>query len=318
LFGLLAQASHSAAIAQAKSKAQHLLSEGSALYEKGGYADALEKFKEAYSTYDSPKLLFNIGQANRDLGRPAEAMEAFEHFLLTARDAAPETIADAENSMVELQKIVGRLRIDCRTESATVSFDGKDLGLAPLHKLLWATPGRHQVTARHWNYLPAVEEVEVRAGKVQTVRIVLRATSPSVDGATAPAPEQPVDKAVLVLNQQKPAESSSGWWMDRTWTWVAAGSAVLFSAGGVAAGLAMKSKFDGLNRTCGSGNSDRPSCSESEISAVATRRNVANVMWGLAAASAATAGILFYFEGRAVTVTPLAGETVGLVGGLRY
>ena len=81
LFALLAQASDPATSAQAKSRAQVLLTEGSALYEKGEFAEALEKFKEAYATFDSPKLLFNIGQANRDLGRPAEAVDAFEHFL---------------------------------------------------------------------------------------------------------------------------------------------------------------------------------------------------------------------------------------------
>ena len=96
LFALLAQASDPATSAQAKSRAQVLLTEGSALYERGEFAEALEKFKEAYATFDSPKLLFNIGQANRDLGRPAEAVDAFEHFLVAARDAAPETIADAK------------------------------------------------------------------------------------------------------------------------------------------------------------------------------------------------------------------------------
>ena len=31
-------------------------------------------------------------QANRGLGRPVEALEAFEQFLLGARDAAPDAI----------------------------------------------------------------------------------------------------------------------------------------------------------------------------------------------------------------------------------
>ena len=319
LFALLAQASDPATSAQAKSRAQVLLTEGSALYEKGEFAEALEKFKEAYATFDSPKLLFNIGQANRDLGRPAEAVDAFEHFLVAARDAAPETIADAQKSLEELRKKVGRLHIDCQTENATISLDGKDVGLAPLPKLLWATTGRHQVTARHWNFLPAIEDVEVRADTVQTVRIVLHAPAAQVGGTSAPTPEPGADKTPPpALETAKVAVPTSGWWMGRTWTWVAAGSAVLFTAGAVTAGLAMQSKFDSLNTACGSGNTARPGCNESEISAVATRRNLANVAWGLAAASAVTAGILFFVEGRPVTVAPLAGETVGLAASLRY
>ena len=68
-----------------------MLTEGSALYEKGDYAGALEKFNAAYAAYPSPKLMFNIGQADRDLSRPVEALEAFEKFLASDTDASPET-----------------------------------------------------------------------------------------------------------------------------------------------------------------------------------------------------------------------------------
>jgi hypothetical protein len=322
LLGLLAQSSNPATNPEAKAKAQSLLTEGSALYEKGDYADALEKFKQAFAAYDSPKLLFNIGQANRDLGRPAEALEAFEQFLIGAGDAAPETIEEARRSVDELQMKLGRVRVECPIENATISLDGKDVGLTPLTKLLWATPGRHQVTARHWSFPPAIENVEVRVGEVSPVRIVLQAP---VEKVVAPPPsptEGPAGRSGLsseeaqsARQEAKPGESSKGWWMGRTWTWVAAGSAVLFGAGAVTAGLAMQSKYDSLKKTCGG---SQLGCSESDISAVATRRNVANVMWALAGASAVTAGILFFVEGHPVTVTPMAGEIVGFSGGLRF
>ena len=319
LLGFLAQASESPSTIQAKAKAQSLLTEGSALYEKGDYADALDKFKEAFATYDSPKLLFNIGQANRDLGRPVEALEAFEQFLIGARDAAPETIADAKRSVEELQGKLGRLRIDCRTDNATISLDGKDVGLTPLAKLLWAEPGRHQVTARHWNFAPVVENVDVRVGTVLPVRIVLQPPAklpPAAGAAPAQVRSEPAARPILSFKEPKPAES--GWWMGRTWTWVAAGSAVLFGAGAGVAGLSMQSKFDSLNKSCGSASSSAQPCSESDINAVTTRRNIANVLWALTGASAVTAGILFFVEGYPVTVTPMAGDTVGLAGGMRY
>jgi tetratricopeptide (TPR) repeat protein len=315
--GFLAQSSDSTASAEAKAKAQSLLTEGSALYEKGDYADALDKFKQAFATYDSPKLLFNIGQANRDLGRPVEALEAFERFLIGALDAAPETIEDAKRSVEELQKKLGRLRVDCQTDNATISVDGKEVGLTPLPKLLWATTGRHQVTARHWSFPPAVEDVEVRAGSVQTVRMVMQVPSAQAPLANPARPEASPERTDLVTKEPKPAEPS-GWWMGRKWTWVAAGSAVLFTAGAAAAGLSMQSKYDSLNRSCGSGSQNPLGCSDSDINAVTTRRNAANVMWALAGASAVTAGILFFVEGHPVTLTPVAGETVGFIGGLSY
>ena len=319
LLGFLAQSSESDVNAQAKAKAQSLLTEGSASYERGNYADALEKFKAAFAAYDSPKLLFNIGQANRDLGRPVEALEAFEQFLVGTLDAAPETIADAKRSVVELQNRLGRLRIECQTANATISLDGKDVGLTPLSRLLWATPGRHQVTARHWGFTPAIESVEVRLGSVQSVPIVLLAPAANAAGSEVSPSESSATQSELTLKEPKSTDAvSRGWWMGRKWTWVAAGSAVVFSAGAIAAGVLMQSKYDSLNSSCGSASPNQLGCSGSDVSGVTTRRNVANVMWALAGASAVTAGILFFVEGHPVTVTPLAGETVGFVGGVRY
>src|SRR6266550_719215 len=77
---------------QAKARAQALLSEGTAAYGRGDYAAALDKFTAAYRIFPSPKLWFNIGQANRDLGRPVEAVAAFDRFLRNAGDAPPETL----------------------------------------------------------------------------------------------------------------------------------------------------------------------------------------------------------------------------------
>jgi hypothetical protein len=317
--GLLAQSSELDVNASAKAKAQSLLTEGSAFYEKGDYANALERFKAAFAAYDSPKLLFNIGQANRDLGRPVEALEAFEQFLIGDLDAAPETLAEAKGSVTELQKQLGRLRIDCQTVNATISVDGKDVGLTPLPKLLWATPGRHQVTARHWGFTPAIEDVEVRVSNVQPVRIALQEPVAQTLGSGASHSEQPATQSDVVLKESTSANgSSSGWWLGRKWTWVAAGSAVVFSASAIAAGLSMQSKYDSLNKSCGSASPNRLGCVESDIGAVTTRRNVANVLWALAGASAVTGGILFLVEGRPVSVVPVAGETVGFVAGLSY
>jgi tetratricopeptide (TPR) repeat protein len=318
LLGLLAQSADPDTTTQAKAKAQDLLTQGSALYEKGDYAEALDKFKVAFATYDSPKLLFNIGQANRDLGRPVEALEAFEQFLIGARDAAPETLDDAKRSVDELQTKLGRLRVECQTENATISLDGKDVGVTPLTKLLWAAPGRHQVTARHWSFPPAVESLDVRAGVVLPVRMVLQASAASLPVAQSSEPEPAVERVDLSIKKSQPTPASTGWWMGRTWTWVAAGSAALFAAGAGAAGLAMQSKYDSLNKSCGSASPGQSGCAESDISAVNSRRNMANAMWAIAGASAVTAGILFFVEGHPVTVTPVAGETVGFVGGLSY
>jgi tetratricopeptide (TPR) repeat protein len=122
LLSLLAQLSPPAADPQAKARAQGLLNAGSELYGKGDYAGVLEKFNAAYAANPSPKLMFNIGQANRDLSRPVEALEALEKFLASDTNASPETTAEARNAVAELREKLGQIRIDCEMPGAEARY----------------------------------------------------------------------------------------------------------------------------------------------------------------------------------------------------
>ena len=314
LLTLLAQASPLTADPQAKAQARVLLGEGTKLYQHGDVAGALEKFQAAYAVFPSPKLMFNIGQANRDLSRPVEALQAFEKFLAEATDASAETIADAHKSAAELQKKLGRIRVDCDMAGTEVSLDGKSMGLTPLPELTWATPGRHQVTASHAGAAPAIENVDVTAGSVSTV--TMRLGPPAIPAAAAPVPA-PAPK--LDLQAPRPSEASQGWWLGRKWTWVAAGSTVLLAVGAITAGVLMQDRFDSLNGSCGSASKDPTiGCSQSQIDSVSTRQTTANVFWILTGAAAVTTGVLFYFEGRPVSVAPVAGGITGFSAAVRY
>jgi hypothetical protein len=307
LIAILAQASPLTADPQAEAQAQELLGQGTKLYQQGDVGGALEKFNAAYAAYPSPKLMFNIGQANRDLSRPVEALQAFEKFLVGAPDASPETVADARRSVEQLQSKLGRIQIDCDTTGAEVSVDGKSVGLIPLPDPIWAAPGRHQVTAKHASTTPVIEDVDVTVGSLSTVTMrMLPLTAP----VAAPG-----------LNVQiapSPSNTDQGWWLGRKWTWVAAGSTVLLAAGAITAGALMQSKFDSLRSSCGAGNALRPGCSQSDIDSVSSRQTTANVFWGLTAAAAATTGVLFYFEGEPVSAAPMAGGATGFVASVRY
>jgi hypothetical protein len=313
LLAILAQTSPLTADPQSKAQAQALLGQGTKLYQQGDVAEALEKFNAAYAAYASPKLMFNIGQCNRDLSRPVEALEAFEKFLAGAAEASPDMIADARTSVAQLQKKLGRIQIDCETAGAEVSVDGKSVGLAPLPDPIWATPGHHQVTAKHASAAPGIEDVDVTAGSVSTVTMRMLPLAVPV-AALAPKTAPGFD-----VQATPPSSSTSeGWWLGRKWTWVAAGSTVLLAAGAVTTGLLMQSKFDSLRGSCGAGNPARPGCSQSDIDSVSSRQTVANVFWGLTAAAAVTTGVLFYFEGRPVSAAPMAGGATGFVATMKY
>ena len=316
LLALLAQTAAPTGSPEAKARAQSLVKEGTKLYDRGSLGEALEKFKQAYVEYASPKLFFNIGQANRDLGRPVEAIEYFERFLAEVKDASPEVTAEARKSVAEQKTKVGSLIIECTTAGAEIGVDGNLVGLAPLANSVRVMPGNHQVTARHSAGALAMEDVNVRAGTVETVVLRLRAVVEPV--AVAPPPAAAMDLQARPAQSVPPAESDQGWWLGRKWTWVAAGSTVVFTGAAAIFGARMQSKFDSLHGSCGSASQSTVACSKSDIDSVNTLKNTANIFWGLAGAAAVTAGVLFFVEGRPVTVAPLAGQTTGLFASVRY
>ena len=136
------------------------------------------------------------------------------------------------------------------------------------------------------------------------------------EAAAPPTASPPVAEVQPIPAQA--AVGQHGWWLGRKWTWVAASSALLLAAGATTFGLLARSKFNELKRSCGSVSNAQIGCSESEISSVNTRQVTANLLWGAAGVAAATAGLLFYLEGRSVAVAPMAGRTTGVLARVEF
>jgi hypothetical protein len=318
LVTLLAQDAAPAEGGEAKVRAQALLSQGAQHYQRSEFAAALDKFEQAYGLFPSPKLLFNMGQASRELGRPVEAIDAFERFLAHTVDSPAELAVEARRSVAELSEKLGKLLIECTVTDAEISVDGKRIGQAPVAQLVRVLPGSHQVTATHPGTTPAIETVVVAAGTVQTVVMRPRTLAEVMAGVKVASASEPVvaREAALAL---PPSPDSQGGWLGRKWTWVAVGSSLVLTAGAATAGLAMQARFAELDGRCGSSaGTHYTGCSSGDLDALNLRRNAANVLWGLAAASGVTAGILFFVERGRVTLSPVAGPTTGLLARVRY
>lgn len=325
ILSLLSAQADEAASADPKTKAQILLSEGTQLFNRGAMAEALDRFKQAYAEYASPKLLFNIGLTSRSLGRSVEAMDALEKFLAEATDTPPEMISEAKRAVGELRGMLGNLTIKCSTPGAEVALDGRVIGFAPLPNSLWVMPGNHLIAAQHPGFDRATVTVEVNAGTVHTLTLTMQRVSEAPVAAGVVAGDGSSINMAKVLPEAATATSShasasppTGWWLGRKWTWVAASSAVVLAGSAVAFGLSMQSRYDSLNRSCGSASPEYLGCSSGDVSSVNWRRNTANVLWGLSAAAAVTAGVLFYWEGHNVAVTPLAGHATGMMAQVSY
>ena len=159
--------------AKDKAAARALLREGTRLFSKGKHQDALDRFNRAYALYPSPKLLYNIAQAHRELGHQVEALAAFEGFLAQVEKPPATLAAEVRRSVAELQAQLAELQIQVDVTGAELSLDGKPLGLAPLPDSVWVTPGAHEIAARKDGFLPAKKAVDARAGGAEQVAITL-------------------------------------------------------------------------------------------------------------------------------------------------
>ncbi len=274
---------------QAKSKAQSLLKQGTALYTRGDFAAALERFEAAYRIYPSAKLQFNIGQADRELGRPLEAFQAFEKFLASSPDAAPEILAEARQSDTELRAKLGQVKIVSASAGVEVTLDGKSIGTTPIAAPLWTMPGPHEVALQRPGARPV--SVDVLAGSEALASLDL--PEPVAPSAAAVAIAVPVD-----TTRATPAPPP-GWWARQRWyAWTAAGATVAFGAAAIGVGLSANHLYNQDLSSCAS-----TGCSDAQKNTLKSRALLANVLWALTGVSAVATGIAVYVDGKDASVS---------------
>ncbi len=296
---------------QTRVRAQKLLDQGSALYDKGDYVEALAKFSQANAVYPSPKLCFNIGQTDRNLGRPVAAMEAFEQVLAHASEVPGDVVATARSSVADLERELGQVSIRCDGAGAVISLDGKVIGTSPLPRPEWVTRGQHRLTARKAGHESAHEVFSLAAGS--SVVIPIRLGPPVVLHAPAAGKAGFSTATTVPSGVEQAASGRKSWLLGHKWAWVATGAGVLLASGAATFGLLMKSKYDDLDRSCGSRSADWTGCSPSDFRSLNELRDTANVLWVAAGAATLTAGVLFFGEGRSWSITPMVGPTTGVL-----
>jgi hypothetical protein len=300
------------------------------LYDVREYADALKEYKAAYIAKPDPAFLFNIGQCYRKMGSNAEALDFFRQYL---KKAPPD---DPNRPSVEarIRNIQSGLTSDYdpfdksgdSTAQPSTPQAQQSLGPEPVPSSKPAFPPKSSqrpevgsftepdLSAKHSPFAAEPNTQSPSQASPQLADSNLTATTPAKE-ASGPLPS--VD--LQTVKAPIAASPGDGWWLGRKWTWVAAGSTVVFVGIAAIAGSMMQSKYDDLRNSCGTAaGANWTGCRSSDVSSLDTRKNVANVFWGLSAAAAVTSGVLFFVEGHDVTVAPIAGGTAGLLANVSY
>lgn len=135
-----------------KARATEIAKRAAKAYDAGDRVRAISLFEEAYATFPSPALLFNLGKAYRGVSRNAAAHRTWARYLQTE---SPDRITEARRKVVtqglrDLERIVGRLEIVAgpSLHGAELLIDGAVTATLPVRDPIAVEPGVHKIVAR--------------------------------------------------------------------------------------------------------------------------------------------------------------------------
>jgi hypothetical protein len=219
-----------------RAAARELAESGVALFEKGDYDAALERFRKAEQLVPVPTIGLEVARTLAALGRRVEASEKYLAIGAMPIDpAAPpsyqavqeEAKARARAELEELRPLLGRLEIVVEGSPDSVLLDGRPLPLAALGTPVPVDPGEHRIEVTRGSETRG-ETVVVAAGELGRVAIELPA-------ATAAPPPPPAPDVVVA-----PAEEDAAFPLPVLGWAIFGVGAPLLVAGAVTGGLALE------------------------------------------------------------------------------
>jgi hypothetical protein len=125
----------------AEQRAAELKAQGDEAMQSLRYAEALERYRDAYALLENPALLYNQGRACQALARYAEALDYFEAFERDASPALRARVPKLEELVAEVRARVSTLVLAARKPGARVLVRGQLVGTTPLSEPLRLNAG---------------------------------------------------------------------------------------------------------------------------------------------------------------------------------
>lgn len=171
--------------AEAKDRARVLFGQGVAAYREGKYYLAVEIFLETQRIYPDVQLLFNVARAYENIGNVSGALRYYRDYLRQAD--RPSDGADVRERVRRLQEQLAerslqQLTVLSQPEGATVSLDGKPIGITPF--TIDTYPGKHRLGLTLSGHAAQEQVVDLEAHAARDAAFVLM----PLPSAPAPAP----------------------------------------------------------------------------------------------------------------------------------
>lgn len=159
----------------ATARARELFVEGAKLAEAGKWDAARDHFERSLEQKRAAITLYNLGVAQEETGRVAEAIASFRAFLaMPVEPATAGYVTPVRAALTKLEAKVAQIEIDLRPEGvagAVVRLDGREV--KPASAPWVVDPGRHEVVVTAPRYAEARQTTTVAQGGKAALVITL-------------------------------------------------------------------------------------------------------------------------------------------------
>lgn len=166
--------------AEELARARELFVEGARLAEAGKWEAARERFERSLALKKAALTYYNLGVAQQESGRVADAIESFRAFLASPVEPATQAyVAPVRAVLPELEARVAHVGVEVRPAGiagTVVRIDGREVPAAGAHMV---DPGKHDVVVSAPGYFEAKHTASVGPGARASVMVQLTPLGPS-------------------------------------------------------------------------------------------------------------------------------------------
>jgi hypothetical protein len=151
----------------ARAEARERFDRGLRLFNQADNEGALAEFLRAYELVPHPLVLYNLGLVYSAVGRPVQALEAFDKLLANPAGLEADKLARVRDERARQAGSIAELEVVTNVPGAIVEVDGVEVARTPLGGPLRIASGHRVIGLMASGYSPSRKAVTV-AGQTRT------------------------------------------------------------------------------------------------------------------------------------------------------
>jgi hypothetical protein len=275
------------------------------------WPEAMALFEQAHAMYPNARTLRGLAIVSFESRRYADTLSYGEASVASSeRPLNDKQKKHLQGLLEQARSFVGRFQVSLSPPEAELYVSGQAARLES--GLLRVDAGQYELVARAPGHVDVVRQLSVRAGQEGRLDLQLPVEAPQPVSVAPVA--VPADDAAKTRADEPRHDESRG---KRLWTWVAAGTALAVGGAAIGVYVSANGERDDISDACQAMPLGK--CTEAdrdqriEDSSIGTKETVSTALLVVSLTAAATAGFLFWFEGRPDRNEPSA--AVGLLPG---